>query len=86
MTSMRKFVAALVLGLVMSLALLTTGAFAQSANSWFHHPHFVAVNVSSVAVADNFGGLFGGFDCFGPFFDGAFAHANAHIFGSGWGW
>ena len=96
MTNMRKFAAALVLGLVMCLALFTTGAFAQSA----HHGHrggAVIVNATAIAIADQdnflngFGG-FGGFggcgcfnSCFNPFFNnGAFAHASVRIFGGGW--
>lgn len=93
MTNMRKFAAALVLGLVMCLALFTTGAFAQSA----HRGHIGIVSVNSVAVAGgdgfgfgDFGGFgfgFGGFGCgcchdFG--FGGAFAHASVNILGAGW--
>lgn len=93
MTRMRKFAAALVLGLVMCLALFTTGASAQSAHRW-HHGGAIIVNAVAVANAGNFGfddfgfGGFGGFCGCGCFngFDGAFAQASAHIFGGGWGW
>ncbi|HXR66338.1 MAG TPA: hypothetical protein VN729_10460 [Ktedonobacteraceae bacterium] len=89
---MRKFVAALVLGLVMCLALFTTGAFAQSAHRG--HARFVTVSATAIAGGDNFWndfggwGGFGGFggccDDFGPFFGGgAFAHASVRIF-NGW--
>lgn len=88
MITLRKFAAALILGLVMSMALLTTGAFAQSAN-WHRHHHSVIV-VNSVAVAgthDGFGGWggwgWGGFGCndfFGNIFGGgAFASASASV-------
>lgn len=93
MTTMRKFAAALVLGLVMCLALFTTGAFAQSV----HRGHIgVSVQTSAVAVADRgfnhfgfpfFGGFGGfGFPFFGGFGGGAFAaaHSNVHIFGGDW--
>ncbi|HVU65744.1 MAG TPA: hypothetical protein VHD63_01385 [Ktedonobacteraceae bacterium] len=77
MTAIRKLVASFVLGLVLCLALFTTGAFAHTA-FFGHHHHFFGVQVSSVAIADP--GFFGLGGCF-PFFDGAFAHANVHIFG-----
>ncbi len=95
MMKMRKFAAALVLGLIMCLALFTTGAFAQSA----FRGHGASATAIAVAGGNNGGcgfgwgcGGFGGWpfggcwnSCFFPgFFDGgsaAFAFANA---GSWW--
>jgi hypothetical protein len=79
MMNLRKSGVALVLGLVLSLSTLSSGAFAQSAN------HSVASNATQVAVASHasflgtgFGGFgfgfpfgfgFGGFGFGFPFFD-----------------
>ena len=64
---MRKLAAATVLGLIMCLALFTTGAFAQSAHSaWGGWGGNASASASSAAVAggDDF------WDCFCPFFGG----------------
>src|SRR5262245_23547899 len=65
MTNMRKFAAALVLGLVLCLALFTTGASAHSA--WRVGGFFHRVSASSVAVArdNDFFDRFGRFGRFG---------------------
>lgn len=94
MMKMRKFAAALVLGLIMGLALFTTGAFAQSA----HRSNGVSATAIAVAGGNNGGcgfglgcGGFGGwpFSSCGNngFFPGFFgnnstAFAAAH---AGWG-
>ena len=87
MNKMRKLATAMVLGLVMCMALFTTGAFAQNA----HRGHIVSVNAVAVAsTGDSFWNdfpFFGGFGCgngFGPFFGGAFAHASVHILDGGY--
>ena len=82
---MRKFAAALVLGLIMCLALFTTGAFAQSA----HLGHGVSATAIAVASGNNgwndgFGiSPFGG--CWNNGFFGGHSAAIAIAHG-GWGW
>lgn len=67
---MRKIAAATVLCLVLSLALFTTGAFAQSANT------SVSANTATTATSDWFGGgLFGG-----GFSSGFFALSVTSVF------
>jgi len=62
MAKVGKCVVALALGLIMSLALLTSGSFAQSVN------RHVASTPAHASVG-RFGGGFGGFGRFGGFDD-----------------
>ena len=85
MMKMRKFAAALLLGLVMCLALFTTGAIAQSA----YRGHDVSAMAIAVAGGNNgWGSGWGGWP-FGGFWNNGFFGGNSAAIAvahAGWGW